>query len=315
MDRPKIITLTLNPCIDKTVQVCAFRPGGTNRAMSSREDIGGKGLNVSRVLRGCGLSVLTAGIASADSKERIESEFAANGMPTLFLPAEGRTRVNLKIIDTETGDMTELNETGSPVGDAADRLREALLPYLTDAQVLVLSGSLPPDVSPAFYRDCILTARRYGVKTILDADNEAMRLGVQASPYAVKPNLSELEHWAGMPLHDTASVCAQIQKLHDKGVSLVCVSMGADGALFSQNGQTLRAVPFPIAVGSPAAAGDAMAAMLAFGIAKQLPLDDMARLACAAGTCTAEKAGTQTADYPQILARANAIQIRKENVL
>ena len=309
MDAPQIITLTLNPCIDKTVQVSGFRAKQMNHVLSSREDVGGKGLNVSRVLCGCGLSVLTAGIASGDALPKIKEEFDARNMPTHFVQAGGKTRVNLKIIDMQSGDMTELNETGAPVGSAYQTLLDTLVPLICCTKVLVLSGSLPPDVPKSVYHDLIVQANACGVRVVLDADGDAMRQGVQAKPFAVKPNLAELEHLAGHTLTTEKQILEQIRILHDQGVSLVCVSMGEDGAFVSKNGTVLHTKPFPIRVGSPAAAGDAMAAMLAYGVAQTLPLPEIASLACAAGTCTAEKEGTQTADFKQITDRAKDVTV------
>ena len=307
--KPEIITLTLNPCIDKTIQVQGFKPGQTNRVLSSREDVGGKGLNVSRVLCGSGANVLTAGLAAENCIKKINTEFAARDVPTLFVQSNGKTRVNLKIIDDCTGRMTELNEPGFPVGNAAQTLSRELEPLLRTAKLLTLSGSLPPDVPADAYRIYIEQSKSFGLKVILDADHDAMRQGVEAAPYAVKPNLAELEHLAGHPLNDTAQIFGQIQRLHAHGISLVCVSMGANGALFSQGGTILHTKPFPIRVGSPAAAGDSMTAMLAYGVLHAMPLPEIARLACAAGTCTAAKNGTQTASFAEILAHANEVII------
>ena len=313
--RPEIITVTLNPCIDKTVQVCAFSTGATNRILSSREEIGGKGINVSRALCGSGIPTLTACVLAQDRALQLRSEFRDRQMPLLLQESNGSTRVNLKIIDTTTGEMTELNEAGQPIADAADQLWTQIEPFLPTAKLLVLSGSLPPQTEPRIYAQWMRKSAEYGVVTILDAAGDALQYGTAAKPHAVKPNIEEFRALVDAPLSGIPQIGSHMRRLNAEGIDTVVVSLGADGALFAKNGTLLHAKPFPITVGSAAAAGDAMVAMLAVAHLRGLSLQETAKLACAAGTLTAEKQGTQTASFGEAAAAADQIRIEDYSAL
>lgn len=309
MDIAKIVTVTLNPCIDKTVQVCAFAAGKTNRVLSSREDVGGKGINVARVLRGSGVPVLAAGVVPSDGSAPVENALRDADAQTMLLETAGRLRVNLKITDSDVGTLTELNEPGTAGADAAQELFSQLLPTLRKGDVLTLCGSLPPDADRTLYRDWIRQANAKGVRCILDADGDALRFGVEAAPYAVKPNLAEMQALTGVHLTTPRQIVPHIRRLHERGIAVVAVSLGADGLLLSDGRRILHALPFPIRVASCTGAGDAAVAMLAFAAAKDLPAETAARLACAAGTCTAATEGTQTASFAQTQTYAPQVRL------
>ena len=148
MEKPKIITVTLNPCMDKTAEVASFAAGKTNRVLSSRTDIGGKGVNVARALCGSGVPFTAAGLVAGVYGRKLVDCLEAMGVLCAFCEAEGETRVNLKVLDTQSGEMTELNEKGFNAGTAYADFLETLLLFLPDADVLTLSGSLPPDLRP-----------------------------------------------------------------------------------------------------------------------------------------------------------------------
>ena len=301
---PKIITVTLNPCMDKTVQVSRFATGQTNRVLDSRTDIGGKGINVARVLQGSGVECIAAGLGSPAFIRRLTEA----GLSTAFCETDGETRTNLKVIDSETGEMTEINEKGLPAGAAFAALQKRLTALLPEADVLVLSGSVPPDLSETVYKDLTALAADFGVRVILDADGAYFKKGLEAKPFAVKPNRAELERLVGKKLDTVEDILREAAALNRQGIALVAVSLGAEGAVFVQSTQAVRTVPFPITVGSAAAAGDSMVAMLAYAMVHDLSLSETARLMTAAGTVTASLSGTQVAGFSEILRRAADIK-------
>ena len=310
MQKPRIITVTLNPCLDKTVEVSAFAAGKTNRVLSSRTDVGGKGVNVARALRGCGVPFAAAGLFAGANGRKLVSDLGHLNVPCAFCEAEGETRVNLKIIDTQSGEMTELNEKGFAAGSAYKAFLKMLQQMLPDADVLTLSGSLPPDLGADVYRDLIDIAHSYGVRVILDADGDALRKGIRAKPYAVKPNFAEFRSLVGKDVQTVSEIVSAARELTARGIELVAVSCGANGAVFVQGTQAVRTVPFPIAVGSAAAAGDSMVAALAWSLVQGLTLIETAKLMTAAGTCTASLAGTQVAPLAEAIARASDVRVQ-----
>ena len=310
MDKPKIITVTLNPCMDKTVEVAGFVCGKTNRVVESRMDIGGKGVNVSRVLCGCGIPILATGLIAGVYGHKITDTLERMGIPCAFCEAEGETRVNLKILDIPDGTMTELNEKGFCAGSVYAEFSAVLKQFLPDAEVLVLSGSVPPDLPAAVYRDLIALAGSFGVQVILDADGAYLKKGIEAKPYAIKPNLAEFQALTGTKVTQTHEIIAAARQLNDAGIRLVCVSMGERGSVFVRDSVAIHAVPFPVEVGSAAAAGDSMVAALAYATVKGLALADTARLMTAAGTLTAALPGTQVISLETARARAEDVSIQ-----
>ena len=307
MTKAKIITVTLNPCMDKSVEVSGFVPGRTNRVLSSRTDVGGKGVNVARVLCGCGVPYVAAGLVAGVHGRKIVDYLESMDVLCAFCETQGETRVNLKILDTQTGVMTELNEKGFEAGTTYTEFMEALMLFLPEAEVLVLSGSVPSDLGAAVYRELTALANSFGVKTILDADGAYLREGLKAKPFAIKPNLHEMETLAGHTLDTTEQIIEAAREVLEQGVKLVCVSMGERGAIFVRDSLVIQTVPFPIEVGSAAAAGDSMVAMLAYAMVRGHTLLETARLMTAAGTLTASLPGTQVASFEQILAHQNKI--------
>lgn len=307
---PEIITVTLNPCIDKTVEIADFSTGKTNRVINSRSDIGGKGINVSLVLStGDTPSIATgliAGVYGRKIIDRLDSLDIAND----FSETEGETRVNTKIIDINTDVMTEINEKGFLAGSAYNTFRENLLPLLKNAKVLVLSGSVPSDISTNVYKELITLAKEYSVKVILDADGEYLKKGIEAVPYAIKPNFDEFCTLIGKVPESVEEIIETARVLNESGINLVAVSLGKDGAVFVRDSLAILTKPFPIEFESSAACGDSMVAALAYSIVNSLPLSDTARLMTAAGTVTASKPGTKTASFSEIFEYADSVEMR-----
>ena len=310
MERPRIITVTLNPCLDRTVEVAGFAAGKTNRVLRARTDVGGKGINVARALLGCGVPFVAAGLAAGTNGQKLTDALTDMGVACAFCRSGGETRINLKIIDTQSGEMTELNEKGAEAGNAYAVFLDTLPQLLQGADVLTLSGSLPPDLDPGVYRKLTALANGLGVRVILDADGQALREGIEAKPFAIKPNLEEFRALVGKNVQTVDEIVTAARELTARGVDTVAVSCGADGAVFVRGDLAVQAVPFSISLGSPAAAGDSMVAALAWSIVKDLPPVETAKRMTAAGTCTAALPGTQVAPLSEAFSRARDVCVR-----
>ncbi|MFT3950764.1 MAG: 1-phosphofructokinase [Oscillospiraceae bacterium] len=297
-----IITVTMNPSIDKTVTVDRLVPYGLNRVTSARLDAGGKGINVAKVLRGFQTDALISGLVAGTQGSLLESFLARDGLRYEFLRAEGETRTNLKVVDTAAAQTTEINESGFAVdADTLERYTVLFARQLAQASLAVLSGSLPPGVPSGFYAHCIETAKRSGIPAVLDASGEALRAGIGAIPYAVKPNLEELEVLTGKTLATKCAVLSAARELLAAGIKLVIVSMGADGAVVADAEEAFFTAPWRCDVKSTVGAGDAMVGALAFGIRHGLSLCEIAALTTTAGTVTATKEGTQVCGLAEVM--------------
>jgi len=295
-----IVTVTMNPALDKTARVDALRPLALNRLRDVTVDAGGKGLNVSAVINALGGESVAVGFAGGGSGEELLALSARRGLRRLdFVRVKEPTRTNLKVIDAN-GELTELNEPGPRV-DAAElaALEQKLLGYAAPGVFFVLSGSLPPGVPPETYRDLCKKLRGAGAKIFVDADGPAFRLAMEAPPDFIKPNRHELleffgkDEGAATSDADLAALCASVQA---RGAALTALSMGADGALFVAPGGVWRAPPLAVTVGSTVGAGDAMVGALTRALERGDSPEAAFTLAMAASAAAVTTAGTEAPD-------------------
>jgi 1-phosphofructokinase len=309
---PYVITVTLNPALDKTVTIEKLNVGGLNRVKDLRIDAGGKGINVAKVLNKFEVDIVAAGLIAGAQGELLLSLLEKEKIEAQFFKIPGDTRTNLKIVEEATNITTEINEAGFCVNDKElNKFKERLSALLENASYLVLSGSLPKGVNENIYSELIQLARDKGVKTILDADGPALKEGVKAVPYAVKPNIHELEKLYDRKMSGDSDIVHAAKALIEKGIRMVAVSMGAEGALIVDRQEVLRVKTFPITPMSTVAAGDSMVAALTFSFLNGFPLERTAKLITAAGTITASKPGTQVCSLKEVLQAVEGVKVEK----
>lgn len=306
----KVLTVALNPSIDKTVVVERLQPYGLNRVLQSESDPGGKGINAARVLHSFGAEVALTGFLAGSTGKMLAESLQAEGLSCDFLEIPGQTRINLKVFDRSAKKTTEINERGCAVaaGDLA-RLEARFKALCRDARLVVLSGSLPPGVPDDIYARLIKTAKAAGAAAILDADGEALRKGVRGIPYAVKPNIHELSALAGRPLKTARDALNAGRELTARGVRIVIVSMGADGAVALDGREAFQADPWKISVQSATGAGDSMVGALADALLRGAVLADIARVTTAAGTVTASKPGTRLCTKAEVMESLRLVDV------
>jgi 1-phosphofructokinase len=282
-----IVTVTLNPAIDKTLVVPSFRTGATNRATVDRVQLGGKGINVARMLRQLGCDVIATGFVGAANHDATRAMLARHEVDSRFIPVPGETRVNLKLIDPVTDQETEINEPGCFVSaEAIATLAAALGAIAATAKVVVLSGSLPPGAPSSLYAELVALVRAQGARTMLDAAGVALAEGLRAAPDLVKANRAETEALLGVSLAGEDSFPAAAERVVAMGARSAVISLGPDGAVSaSPDGRWRASVP-AIPARSTVGAGDAMMAALAYGMTRALPAPEALRLA-AAVSCAA----------------------------
>ncbi len=292
-----ITTLTLNPCIDKTVTVKSFDAERVNRAESVRLDPGGKGINVSLALAALGIKSRAVGVLCRGG-EAISEALERAGVEGLFIPSPGEIRTNLKIFDRSSRRTIELNEQNPPLPENC--LKKAVAEVCkssADSEVLVLSGSVPPGVGESVYREIIEAARLANpeIKTVLDAGGGLLKNGLGARPFLIKPNVEELEQTFGVKIGSDAEAVSLCRKIiADFGVGAVLLSMGSDGALAVTSGAAFRGKAVRIEPKSAQGAGDAMVAGACAAIlGDKTGADELLKfgLACAAGAVESEGTG------------------------
>lgn len=315
----RVVTLTLNPALDRSVTLDALRPGHVHRARGTRSDAAGKGVNVAACLADWGVPVAAAGILGQDNAAPFQALLAAKGIEDRFVRIPGETRTNLKLFDAETGDTTDLNLPGLAVDSATlDLVRALLRRDVTSDALVVLAGSLPGGVVPGIYAEIAAELRPRGARLVLDASGPALAAALaapaEALPFAVKPNRHELEDWVGRPLPTLADVVGAARDLVARGIPLVVVSLGAEGALFAAADGMVHAHPPPTRVTSTVGAGDALVAGLVAGLHAGLDRVATARLAMAFAAGKLGLAGANLPARETVLAIARTVRVESLDV-
>jgi 1-phosphofructokinase len=286
-----VVTVTLNPAIDQTLSIPGFAAGRVNRVAESRSHAGGKGVNVACVLADLGIAVAATGFLGAENAEIFAASFARHGIADRFLRIPGSTRIGLKIVD-DHAETTDINFPGlAPTPDELAGLRERIESLAGPGGWFVLSGSVPAGVPESVYRILIDRIHDLGGKVVLDTSGAPLREALASAPEVLKPNVEELAELVGRLLATLADVRAAARSLVARGVGLVVVSMGAEGALFVDQDRTLLARPPKVIVRSTVGAGDAMVGGIVHGLIHDLPLPDLARFATASGAYAVTQLG------------------------
>lgn len=284
-----IVTVTMNPAIDKTVEIGEFQYGGLNRIQKVEYDAGGKGINVSRTIRELGGSSIATGFLGGNTGKTIENVMNELEIESEFIWVEGETRTNTKVFD-EHGVLTELNEPGVKISKKhIDELLCKLEKYAGEQTLFVLSGSVPAGVDKGIYAKIIDLVHKKGAKVLLDADGELFYQALEAKPDMIKPNNMELEEYAQLPFYASETELAQIaDTILKKGIPMIAVSMGNCGALFVTKNRKIKCPAVSVRAHSTVGAGDAMVAAMAYAWEQNMDEEEMIRL------CMAVSAGAVT---------------------
>ena len=307
-----ITTVTLNPAVDKTIEIESFTIGTVNRVSVVRSDPGGKGINVSKVVAALGGNSRVMAVLGGASGFAIADALKTPGLTVDLLFTGEETRTNIKIIDRVGHTNTDINERGKPVDNAVLAVvLEKLLTGLAPGDIVVLAGSLPEGAPRTLYRDWTAACKAKGAKVFLDADDDLLALGVTAAPFLVKPNSDELSRLCGGPLTTRQALIAAGRSLLEQGIERVVVSLGAKGALLLTQNKTQCAEGLKVAVKSTVGAGDAMVAALAYGEECGLETEEAFRLAIAASAASVMCSGTQAAALSEIEELLPLIKIQR----
>jgi len=292
--RAKIVTITLNPAVDRTLYFTQFNVGQVNRVGKERLDPAGKGINVAKVLKSLGYDVAVSGFLGQENANTFEDYFEAQGISNYFIKVDGATRVNTKIVDEASGQVSELNFPG--IHDGTSNLQElenVIEQLAVESKFFVLSGSLPEEAPNDLYRKFTEMLKSYDCKVFLDTSGAALAEGIKAKPYAIKPNLDELKQFVGHSLDQEIDVLNAVERLISSGIAKVVISLGGKGALFADRNQRLLVRPPNVRVSSTVGAGDALVAGLVYGEAQGLSLTEQARWATAVAAASVAQPGTQ----------------------
>ncbi len=267
----KVATITLNAAYDLVGRLPRIEIGEVNTVETLGIFPAGKGINVAKVLKDLGVEVAVGGFLGEDNVGDFETLFKKQGLEDKFHRVAGKTRINVKITETEA-DVTDLNFLGYQITpEAWQQFTSDSLAYCQNFGIVAVCGSLPRGVSPELFADWLNQLHQAGVKVVLDSSNAALTAGLKAHPWLVKPNHRELEAWIGHPLNSLDEIIAAAKKLKAEGIANVIISMGENGSLWLNDQAVIQAQPPKCEnVVSTVGAGDSMVAGLIFGIEKGL---------------------------------------------
>lgn len=310
-----VVTVTLNPALDRTITVDKLVLGRVHRARSTVTNAGGKGVNVAGCLADWGLKPVATGVLGRDNAATFEAFFAEKGIEDRFVRTAGETRTNIKIAELASGDTTDVNLPGLPIPVSVyDAVWETLRAIITPGTIVVVAGSLPENLPDVTCAVLVGDITRLGARVVLDTSGEPLRRAlapeIRHLPRVVKPNRAELEEWVGRPLTSEAEIGEAARELAARGLDLVAVSRGAEGALFVTADEAIAARLPPVVAPSTVGAGDAMVAGIVAALAADAALADVARLGVA---FAAAKLGGIGANLPSVEAvreLAAAVELR-----
>ena len=263
-----IVTVTLNPAVDKTCTTSSLMLGEVNRMRTVTNIAGGKGINVAKILRQYGYPVTAAGFLGGYTGEFIRQCMADIHVEDCFTQVQGETRTSINVL-AEDGYVTEILEPGPVVsGQELEQFVKNFKETIKKCDFVVLSGSMAKGIPADIYKHLILIGKEAGVKTILDTSGEALLHGIEAAPYMIKPNQKELEYLVGHRLKDIGEIKEAAQRLREAGISHVLVSMGKKGLLSVTEEQVLWAKTPVVKAVNTVGCGDSVVASFAMSFVK-----------------------------------------------
>lgn len=307
-----IITVTLNPAIDKTIYCDSFELGATNRIQHVTEDIAGKGINVSKNLREHHLESTLVAVFAGHNGDRSYRFLMGENYNVVKIDAIGETRINQKIVD-KSGTTTELNEKGPSITqDTIDDLYTWIKNNVKTDDIVILSGSLPQGAPTDIYGEIIRICHTLSAKTILDASGECLVDAIKAKPFCVKPNDDEIQTLLELDRKPTKEeMLAYGKQLIQEGIEKVVISLGKEGAYFIDKERILKGKGLELKSLSSVGAGDAMVSALAYSFYHHETYDQIVKRAIATSGAAVETEGTKPGKQSRVLELMELVKIEK----
>ncbi len=292
-----IITVTMNPAIDKTASLHKIEIGSLNRMQHVINDVGGKGINVSKVVQVLGGKTICTGFIAGSNGDWIIQQLDILGLKHDFVKVSGNTRINTKLLD-DNMILTEINEPGTILDNSeAIVLLDKVMNLVHINDIVVLSGSVPEGINTDIYATYIKKIKQNNLRVILDADGILFKEAIEMGPYCIKPNKYELCKYLGIDEDcSEEKLITNAKKLLNKGIHLIVVSLGSKGAIFITKNQTIISRGLDIKPHSAVGAGDSMVGALAYGIEQELSLVEIVKYAMASSAGAVVTTGTKAPD-------------------
>jgi len=290
-----IVTVTLNPCIDRTCMIRTLKVGGMNRIVTDRRDVSGKGINVSLALSQNGVPVRTCGLLYRGGSELFMTSLRSLGIEYDNIVVDGSIRENIKLWDRDTDVTTEVNQSGAFVSSEAWQAFKAFfLEYVEGADLAVLSGSVPKGLPDTAYRELIELASGKSVPCILDAEGPLLLEGLKAHPLLIKPNEYEFDTAFHPENPELETMIGRAQEVVGEGCCrYICITLGKRGALMVCEAGAWYCRTPDVDIKCTQGAGDSMVAGIAMAYERGLDEGQMLSYGVAMAAGTLSREGTQ----------------------
>jgi len=290
-----IMTITMNPTIDKSSRVQNVVAEKKLSCKSPRFEPGGGGINVSRAIKKLGGESMLLYPAGGLTGEKLKELLNEEGLVHRFFSIQGIIRENLVILEESTDQQYRFGMPGPEFQQKEwEQFLEQLSVIKPGPDYLVASGSLPPGVPTDFYAQLARIGKDRGAKVIVDTSGEALEKAFQEGVYMIKPNIGEFRKLAGKNINEESQIKAEARNMVDKGhCQVLVISFGAAGALMVTKDNSLHIRPPAVPIVSKVGAGDSMVAGIVYHLARGKPLKESVMFGVAAGTAAVMTPGTQ----------------------
>ncbi len=289
-----IATVTLNPSLDRHVAVGNLVLDDTNRWVSFKREPGGKGINVSRVVKELGGGTTAYGFVGGFAGKALKSILQQQDVPCDFTPIKAEIRSNFIITDLKTHCQTRISAPGPKVSAGElSKLVGKVTSIKPKPSYIVLAGSVPPGVPYYIYRDLIQKMKGLGITTVLDSADLWLQEGIKARPDVVKPNVREAQTAMGVDLSTEEDIIYAVKTFISGGIGIAAISRGREGMIIGDRNVVYKVVPPDVDVMSTVGAGDSTVAGLVFMLSRGGSLEEASRFAIAAGTAATLTPGTE----------------------
>ena len=290
-----IYTVTLNPSIDYVIKVDKMTTGNINRVNEEHVYPGGKGINVTRILKSLDNDNIALGFVSGFTGDYIINSLQELNLKSDFIKVkEGFTRINVKVKSEET----EINGQGPKISEEELNQFYKVIDKLVDGDILILSGSIPSCLDERLYESIMKKVEDRDIKVIVDATKNLLLNVLKYKPFLIKPNNHELAEMFNVELNSTEDVVFYARKLKEMGAQNVLISMGKDGALLvTENDEVFASSVAKGEVVNSVGAGDSMVAGFIAGYLKSNSYEEALRLGAASGGATAFSSDLATREF------------------
>lgn len=301
-----VITVTLNPALDLSLLVPDWAEGEVNRAVEANKYVGGKGINISRVLHELGEPTTALTVVGGESIVQFQRLARSVGCQIVYINIPGEIRTNIHLTDPVDGRSLKVNQSGPKLDDVHfNHFKLLFRQHLRTARMVGIGGSLPPGRSSDTYRDLIALANEFNVPCLVDTVGPALLAALEEKPLVVKPNRQELEETLGVELASREDVIDAARQLQARGSQYVVVTDGPNPVVGVYGKEAWVATPPKVETAGTTGAGDALAAGLISGLSTNKPFDE------ALGFAVAVSAAACLTPEGQLVRRDDVVRLER----